>query len=82
MEVAGGAVAFEAATTVLEGGAAAGVALAQSTQPLHGTFTRFAVAPGGDGRYVHYQSSTRSKSGHAVDLLPRLSFYREFDGDD
>ena len=51
-EAAAAVAAYEAVETVVQAGAVAGIALAQSTQPLHGTFTRFAVAPGGDGRYA------------------------------
>jgi hypothetical protein len=51
-EVAAGAAAYEALSTVVQAGGVGAAALAQSTQPLHGTFTRFAVAPDGDGRYV------------------------------
>jgi hypothetical protein len=51
MEVAAGAIAAEqVVSTTIEAGVVTGLALAQSTQPLHGTFTRFAVAPGGDDR--------------------------------
>ena len=51
-EAAAAVAAYEAVETVVQAGVVAGVALAQKTQPLHGTFTRFAVAPDGDGRYV------------------------------
>jgi hypothetical protein len=50
MEVAGAVAAYEAVSTVIQAGAVGAIALAQGTQPLHGTFTRFATAPSGDGR--------------------------------
>ncbi|KAF2490016.1 hypothetical protein BU16DRAFT_544359 [Lophium mytilinum] len=63
MEVAAGAVAFEAATTTLEGGAIAGYAIAQKTMPLKATFTQIATSP---------QTSDRSslcRLGHTVSVV-------------
>ena len=51
MEVAAGVVAAEqVVSTAIEGGVVAGVALAQPTQPLKGTFTRFVLSPDGHDR--------------------------------
>lgn len=52
-EVAAGALAAEqAVSTVVEGGAVAGVAVAQPTVPLKATFQRIGSAPSSDSPYV------------------------------
>ncbi|KAF2806380.1 uncharacterized protein BDZ99DRAFT_422765 [Mytilinidion resinicola] len=63
MEVAAGAVAFEAATTTLEGGAIAGYAIAQKTMPLRATFTQIATSPQTPDR------SSLCRLGHTVSVV-------------
>ena len=53
-EVAAGALAAEqVVSTTIEGGALAGIAIAQPTLPLKATFQRIGSAPEGDSPYVY-----------------------------